>query len=82
MDYEKHASLHTRETEEFRVFSMDDIQENCVDRSESLICKEAILSTINHIRNHKRLSASYKEDVIAVLNFVITGESFDGFGDD
>ena len=82
MDYKKDASLHTRETEEFRVFSMDDIQENCVDRTETTICKEAILSAINHVRNHKRLSNSYKEDVIAVLNFVITGEPFDGCGED
>ena len=79
LDFQKDASLRTRETEEFRVFSMDDIQENCVDRTETLICKEAILSAINHVRNHDTLRPSYKEDIIAVLNFVITGEPFDGF---
>lgn len=39
LDYQKDFSLRTRETEEFRVFSMDDIQENCLDKQK---VKEAI----------------------------------------
>ena len=41
LDYQKDASLHTREIEEFKVFSMEDIHKHCLDKQK---IREAIIS--------------------------------------
>ena len=54
LDCQKDASLHTRETEEFKVFSMEDIHKHCLDKQKV----REVLDAFNMKEHHPRI---YKE---------------------